>query len=356
MRILFIFLIAIVFGGTVLFSGFYVYWNHAKPENTCASCHEITPSVGTFRQSAHRELRCFDCHGTALENGLHSMKEKAYMVFSHATGDKHNDEIRMTESQVLEVSGRCAKCHQSEYTKWQSGGHAVAYKDIFLDSAHNSMERLYWDCFRCHGMYYPGNIYDLVTPVSTEGPWSLKDPAKAEQPVIPCLACHQVHSENSPLQTFSQVNDSFNPDYDNPVYGLYIRSDRIFLRADYLPVPEMFEGGTMLKTSKDPYQALCVQCHAPGAFHMAGTSDDRTTSGVHEGLSCKSCHDPHSNDAMASCDLCHPAISNCRLDVKIMNTTFFNPESHNNIHSVSCSDCHDDNFLAKNRRKPGDKR
>ena len=356
MRLLLVYIAAAFLGGIILFSGFYVYWNNAKPEHTCASCHEITPSVGTFRNSAHRDLRCFDCHGTALENGAHSLKEKAYMVYSHATGHKQHDEIRMTEAQVLEVSERCAKCHQSEYKNWQSGKHSASYKNIFLDSAHNSMERLYWDCFRCHGMYYEGNIYDLVTPISIRGPWRMKDQNKVDQPVIPCLTCHQVHTENIPLSAFRQERDSLPGDYDNPVFGLYLRSDRMFLRADFLPVPKMYADGKPLETSKDPFQALCVQCHAPGAFHVAGSSDDRIPKGVHAGLSCKACHEPHSNNARSSCDLCHPAISNCKLDVKIMNTSFYNLQSPNDIHFVSCGNCHDPGFLAKTGRDENGKK
>ena len=38
--------------------------------------------------------------------------------------------------------------------------------------------------------------------------------------------------------------------------------------------------------------------------------------------------------------ICHPAISNCKLDVTKMNTSFKDPESPNNIHWVACTDCH----------------
>ena len=94
-------------------------------------------------------------------------------------------------------------------------------------------------------------------------------------------------------------------------------------------------------TSNDPVQKLCVQCHAPGAFHFVGTSDDRTPTGVHEGLGCSSCHEPHSNSAKNSCVSCHPAISNCGLDVTKMNTTYYYSNSPNDIHFVACTDCHD---------------
>ena len=331
----------------ISFFGFYSYWNHADPENTCASCHEITSSVATWQHSAHRDIRCFDCHGTALGNGIHSLKEKANMVLTHVTDNKWNEEIRMNEKQVLEVSVRCTACHQSEYAKWRSGGHSADYSRIFLDSVHNSTERLYWDCFRCHGMYYEGMIYDLITPVSTKGPWRLLDGKKADQPTMPCLTCHQIHTENFPYKTYTALKDTSKISYRHPGYGLYIRSDKLFLRADYLSVPEMFAGDVSVKTAQDPQQSLCIQCHSPRAFHQVGTSDDRTPTGVHKGLSCLACHEPHSNDARWSCNTCHPAISNCGLDVKSMNTTFSDLKSPFNIHFVSCQDCHNASFLSK---------
>jgi len=66
------------------FSAFYGYWNSASPSKTCASCHEIESSVNLLYKSAHRELACKECHGTALSNGFHSLKEKGMMVVHHA--------------------------------------------------------------------------------------------------------------------------------------------------------------------------------------------------------------------------------------------------------------------------------
>ncbi len=338
---LLIFLVIPITVLSISFFGFYTYWNNANPKNTCASCHEITPSVSTWQSSAHREVQCFECHGTALANGLHSLKEKTNMVFTHITDKKWNDDIRLNENQVLEVMDRCAKCHQSEYTKWESGRHSTRYSDIFLNSLHNSIERIYWDCFRCHGMFYEGNIYDMITPVSTQGPWELIDKKKSEHPAIPCLACHQVHTENELFPSLKNVQKPLAIKNRNPVFGLYIRSDKIFLRADRLPVPRMHQENESVVYSDDPSQFLCIQCHAPGAFHQVGTSDDRTPTGVHEGLSCGACHEPHSNNADHSCITCHPAISNCGLDVERMNTSFLNPGSVHNIHFVSCEDCHE---------------
>jgi hypothetical protein len=331
-----------------LFLG-YAGWNAANPQRTCASCHEIVPSFETWQLSAHREVTCVECHGTALGNGFHSLKEKAGMVFTHVPGPVMNDEVHLNEAQVLEVMEACIECHRSEYKGWLAGGHSASYAEIFLDETHNSLEQPYWDCLRCHGMFYDGTIYDLMEPVSMQGPWRLKDPDMLPVPTIPCLACHLVHGENAVHRRFLYMDEPEAIFYDreprNPATGLYVRSDKLSLRADRLRKPDIYSGNRKVVTSDDPVQRLCIQCHAPAWAHQVGTSDDRTPTGVHEGVSCMACHEAHSNDSRRSCKKCHPALSNCGLDVETMNTTFLDRESPNNIHYVQCRDCHEEEEL-----------
>ena len=198
-------------------------------------------------------------------------------------------------------------------------------------------------------MFYDGNIYDLIEPVSTTGPWHLKQQEKVDEPTMPCLTCHKVHMESErpskPTTMNNPIEFHYNRDKQSPVFGLYMRAGKTFLRADKLPVPKIFEGEVIVKVSNDPAQRLCIACHSPNAFHQAGSQDDRTPIGVHEGLSCIACHSPHSNDATNACKNCHPAISNCGIDVEKMNTTYFNKNSKNNIHFVKCADCHHDKGL-----------
>jgi hypothetical protein len=84
---------------------------------------------------------------------------------------------------------------------------------------------------------------------------------------------------------------------------------------------------------------------------QAGSGDDRTAVGVHEGLSCLACHLKHGQQTRASCANCHPRLSNCGLDVEKMDTTFKDPKGGHNIHSVKCADCHPKGVPSK--RKDG---
>ena len=93
----------------VLMAG-YAGWNAANPERTCASCHEITPSLEVWQQSAHREVTCADCHGTTLGNGFHSLKEKTGMLFSHLKKQEQPSRIRWNEEEVLGVTESCKGC------------------------------------------------------------------------------------------------------------------------------------------------------------------------------------------------------------------------------------------------------
>ncbi len=327
---------------TITFGSFYTYWNTASPDKTCSSCHEIGKSVNSQAQSSHRNFHCKECHGTALSNGLHSMKEKGMMVVNHIK-DKKVDNIKLNEEQLMEVLNNCKRCHTSEYAKWTSGGHSVDYEHIFLNTKHNSTEQINYDCLRCHGMFFEGTVDDVVEPMNIKGPWKLKDGKMATNPAIPCMACHQIHQDGTPKAR---------PDYADPKaifyqtktaiskLGFYDRHEKVYFPATELPQLNLWAGERKVKVSDDPIMRNCVQCHAPNAMHQAGTSDDRTPRGVHEGLSCTACHDPHSNDAKNSCASCHPAISNCKIDVTKMNTSYADATSPNNIHFVACADCH----------------
>jgi hypothetical protein len=200
-------------------------------------------------------------------------------------------------------------------------------------------------------MHFNGSVRDLVQPQNAQGPWHLVRKDLAGQPTIPCQACHQVHREG-PLEVRPQERFSVagQPVHDSLAY--FDRREGIHFAATALTLPTLHDGARLVKISPDPRAAICYECHAPrqpeaGTLAAAnawgpqvGSGDDRTPIGVHEGLSCFSCHSGHNQNARASCKTCHPQMSHCGIDVEKMDTTFASAKSPHNIHWVKCTDCH----------------
>lgn len=289
---------ALAFGG-------YSAWNYADPEYTCVQCHEIKPSHEKWKNSAHAGVSCAECHGTAVSNGLHSLKEKAGMVFSHFSKDVSHSDIKLTERQRLDIMERCAACHEDEFAKWRKGAHSTTYANIFEDKAHNSQEKPYWDCLRCHGMFYGGNIHSLMSLDRECESWKIRDENQRGLPAIPCMACHQIHSEKPKIPNFENGEKSRIPACAVPRTSFYSRADGAHFRTDRLMSVKRYLEGREVGVSQDPNAKLCYNCHSPNWTREAGTSDDRTPVGAHEGMSCVVCHDPHSNSAANSCAKCH---------------------------------------------------
>lgn len=306
----------------------------------CASCHEISESRNKWHSSTHRNVACSSCHGSAFSTDVSFHLKNLHRVVTHLRGN-FSEHIRLKPDDIEKMDARCKSCHQREYADWTAGPHRVTYREIFLDESHNRRRHLEDDCLRCHGMHFEGGIRDLVTPTDTKGPWKLHDANLAAQPAIPCIACHQMHRERD-LVARTRVKDAAAKTVQVaiPSLGLFDRRELDYVAADQLPLPSMHEGGRLVKISPDQRQALCYQCHAPTAFMQVGSGDDRTPVGVHQGLSCFSCHQGHGQNARASCATCHPQFSNCGLNVETMDTTFKSSKSLHDIHSVKCVDCH----------------
>ncbi len=324
----------------LILPGASVYYRYSGGRS-CARCHEIWQPYTDWHTSTHRNVPCSDCHGDVFTLDLGFHLKNIHRLVSHLRGEIP-EQVRLKNDDVLRMGKRCQKCHQQEYADWAAGPHAATYKEIFLDDGHNHREHLMDDCLRCHAMHFNGGIRDLVAPLDTKGPWKLRDSKLTEQPAIPCLACHQMHHEGAPLMrpTVKPPNPGPSQELFPPSLALFDRRELDYISLGRLPLPAMHDGERNIKISPDIRQALCYQCHAPLATMEVGSGDDRTTMGVHEGLSCFACHQGHGQSTRASCTTCHPQLSNCGLNVETMDTTFKSSKSPHNIHFVKCIDCH----------------
>lgn len=315
--------------------GASLYYESGGGKN-CARCHEIGPAYERWHVSTHRNIACAECHGDAFTLDAAFHWNNFHRVRTHLSGDVP-ERPRLRESDFARLLANCQRCHRQEFADWQASAHSATYQRIFTDTKHNHDRLLMDDCLRCHGMHFEGGIESVVTPVNQEGPWRLKDPARAARPTMPCLACHSMHRAGEPLKGKIEPRKQ---EFYRPSLAFFDRRDMMPVAASLLPLPVMKEGERAVRMSPDPRQKLCYQCHAPLAGAQAASGDDRTPLGVHEGLSCLACHQRHRQETRASCATCHPRLSNCNRDVETMDTTFFNKDSKHNIHWVKCADCH----------------
>jgi len=334
------FALAIGVAAVFLLPGASLYYNYSGGRS-CARCHEIWQPYTDWHTSTHRNVACSACHGDVftLDAGFHL--KNIHRLAAHLRGEVP-EQVRLKTDDVVRMGQRCRTCHQQEYADWTSGAHSASYKEIFLDQDHNRREHLMDDCLRCHAMHFEGGIRDLVTPIDTKGPWKLRHAELADQPAIPCLACHQMHRQGLPeaRPAVKPVNPGAAQETFRPSLALFDRRELDFVPVGRLPLPAMRDGERPVKISPDQRQALCYQCHAPLASMEVGSGDDETTVGVHEGLSCLACHQGHGQKTRASCATCHPRLSNCGLDVETMDTSYKSLKSPHDIHTVKCTDCH----------------
>ncbi len=329
-----------------------VYYSTSAKGKACTKCHEIEPQYNLWIGSSHRGVACEQCHGSVWTVDASVHLNNIHRLVMHMQGDAP-DQPKLRSVDLPAMVERCRDCHRQEFAQWQSGPHSATVARIFLDKEHNTKRLLMDDCLRCHGMHYEGDITSLVEPISTKGPWRLKDPGLAQRAAIPCMACHQMHRQGAPLHKAGREGRvaGVEQEINRPSLALFDRREIRHIAAAKLAIPAVLDGARPVKMSPDQRQALCYACHSPEATLQVNSGDDRTPIGVHEGLSCLACHEKHGQKTRASCANCHPRLSNCGLDVEKMDTTFRNEKSTHNVHFVKCADCHTKGVPPRKRKE-----
>src|SRR5271157_1287064 len=108
----------------------------ASGGRACARCHEIWQPYTDWHTSAHRNIKCTECHGNVftLDAGFHLNNMRR--VFSHMRGEIP-EQVHLREQDIPKIMANCQRCHQQEFADWQAGPHSVSYQDIFLNEAFN---------------------------------------------------------------------------------------------------------------------------------------------------------------------------------------------------------------------------
>jgi hypothetical protein len=198
----------------------------------------------------------------------------------------------------------CATCHSADRVGWAGTLHAASAAAVLTNVEHNSTEQLIDECIQCHAPFEAGryHIGDFVQPVDTVGPWHLVPANSGAWEAIKCESCHDITGSAPQALAY----------YDPTAHA-------------YAPVQNATQ--------------LCEKCH------QVGTDDSRDLAGsVHAGLQCTDCHfqpgSGHSLDPTGACSRCHPGVNPKHPDVTKLNTTYASANSPNNIHFISCANCH----------------
>jgi len=150
-----------------------------------------------------------------------------------------------------------------------------------------------------------------VVPVDTTGPWRRRDPGLANQPAIPCLACHQMHCQGLPLVRLILSLPTLDPPrrpsgrpWRCSIGGNSNRCPWGVCRCPRCAWASVALGSVRTAARRFSF----YQCHAPLASMQVGSGDNRTAIGVHEGLSCLACHEQQARRLALLCQLPPSAI------------------------------------------------
>ena len=210
---------AAVFGVFAALGG--IAWFEFTPSSqTCAKCHEIRGAKESWTHAAHSEVDCKSSHIT----------------------ERDHSAMALSAAQVVEVSGRCAKCHAAEHAQWSRGGHGAPVSKFLMDGNHNAAWKPADNCLRCHGMFLEGDIEDILVREWPHRFTGFRDPAVASHPAIPCLACHRMHA-------VPPVPGSTN--FTAAAVSLYSRPDR----ARFAPGAICADGSARAATPQTPKRA-----------------------------------------------------------------------------------------------------
>ena len=247
------------FAVTAGFGGM-AYFHFGNPRQTCASCHEMGGVHSEWASSGHRTLHCRNCHAGSITLDAHALSAHSTASSNISPGTSPNP-FDWPRGMSCGRRKRAAAVTPSPTPTGNERPFRHLHPDI-LNPDHNKLEQLADDCLRCHGMFFNGSMADLVAPLDKTGPWTLKDPAKADQPAIPCPACHHIHTlagEKQPAKAH-----------------FYDCRENLYFPVTALPSVAFTHEGRAVQVAKDPHQRLCPSATRPAPPKATGSVPQTT--------------------------------------------------------------------------------
>ena len=101
--------------------------------------------MNRFALSAHAALKCDDCHGSMIEDGLQH------------TDEKRPDFLRQSATRTYDYA-RCRRCHELSFKRYLEGGHAKALREEKDPSKEKKQvtggKIMAPTCGECHASHY----------------------------------------------------------------------------------------------------------------------------------------------------------------------------------------------------------
>lgn len=271
----------------------------------CASCHEMSPAVDSWRKSSHAESTCYACHGHSGIDFLLGKMQNLKELYYHVTGDYEkpiNAEGHYAEELEAEI---CNRCHAVDKRK------VTPSKGIIINHAIHEEKGV--ACTKCHNRVAHPDIEgyeDWMEMIACFRCHSQEAEAKAPGK---CSACHPAGFELKP-------GDHAQAQFLPPKHAELAEKDMDYCSMCHakkfcldchgmeIPHPTAFEEEHGDVGKKNPEK--CAQCHREADFctacHHEGYKADIAWTKRHPVMvkskgadTCFKCHGP------TYCSYCH---------------------------------------------------
>jgi len=290
----------------------------------CGSCHEMGLHYATWRQSAHHEVGCEECH--MMPGAMNMFRSKLgalRLVKRHAAGD-----VRTTAIQGHVPDVNCRRCHQQTPKLLTYHGLKITHRE-------------HWDmgvaCTYCHDRVVHGPKW-LYTAVTSEQKVALaRNIAPKHTPTMEtCFKCHDGRRAPQECSTCHVTLGVRKPTAFDPAWVTAHR-DEVGRRGEQ-------------DCERCHTATFCSACHHAADPHPDNWTVDHPEQARAEPARCLSCHlapaekKPGQVEEMAFCKACHEL----RREHKQAGwqqvhgkESLSDPASCQRCHTGSwCSDCH----------------